>query len=88
MSDTDQAPRESSDNQLGFWVLITLVAIVVYLLSPGPVVKILEVFFHDQEQVLAPYVRAIYAPILWSMDQSDFIEIIYKWYLLDLWGVK
>ena len=70
-----------------FWFLLVGFVIVVYLLSPGPVVKIIEVFFENSSSDIRPYVRGFYAPIIWSMEQIDWIDSFYKWYLEDLWGV-
>ena len=57
------------------WFVWGLVAIVVYVLSIGPVLRI------NSSLIQRPGFQAVYAPIFWLMGHSVFSRRCFNWYV-------
>jgi len=65
------------------WVWIVGVMLVLYVLSVGPVMKLV------QFRVVRPSVVDVaYSPVFWLTSQSLLMDRFYQWYVFRVWRVR
>jgi len=65
------------------WILWScFIVFVIYPLSTGPVILILERLDVDSDLI-----EAIYAPLILVADTFEPVEDFFMWYLLGVWGI-
>ena len=66
-----------------FWMAVGFVAVSLYVLSTGPVIKLLD----QPGKGPSPTVLAIYAPLVWLSEKSIHFTSFMDWYVKVLWHV-
>jgi hypothetical protein len=84
----EQTPTQSSDSETpgSLYLVSFAVAIILYALSPGPVVKYLIA-----HPITGPPPRAYeigYAPLTFCYNHFPLVHRFYDWYFKDLWGLS
>jgi hypothetical protein len=62
--------------------LAASILLVLYLLSPGPVIK----YYETTQRMPPPSLVAIYMPLGWLCDHVRFVEDAYQRYF-KMWGI-
>jgi hypothetical protein len=83
MSTNESIPTSGNRPRFGLSlpVLLVLVFVVGYALSPGPVIKVFGVTKSPVD------LEKLYAPLIYLYDNVPAVRDFYEWYL-PLWGVK
>jgi hypothetical protein len=84
---SDAANQRSGGGSGTAWAVAVSVALVLYPLSPAPLVKLIESIYgrHPPEKVVATF-RVLYYPVFQSMEKSTAARRFYEWYFR-LWGL-
>jgi len=69
--------------RLRAWAAWVLAAVLVYVLSLGPVLKI----EYSNGGPSSPVVDAFYAPLDWICSHNQSADVLMRWYLGGVWGV-
>jgi len=77
----DDTPAKQTARGYGFPVATLSILLLLYVLSPGPVVK----FLINPNQPSKP-VEMFYAPLQWAYDHVPGVEQFYDWYFA-VWGI-
>jgi hypothetical protein len=69
------------------WALGIFAALVFYVLSPGPVAKVIQMIYGSEppEEYMKPYEIA-YLPLGLIVERIKSAEEFYEWYF-EVWGV-
>lgn len=70
-------PRRSG---CGTFIWVTGSLLVFYLLSTGPIAKLVEA-----ERISARDMQRVYAPLVWLIEHFPPAERFFDWYLKDVW---
>ena len=84
----DDAEREKKEKgfvvYLFTWVAWVFVAVALYVLSVGPVLK----FLYRSGQTPGPVVERFYAPLFWVCVHSELADSIRDAYLVKVWRIE
>jgi hypothetical protein len=85
----DDAPQTGEERRgWGGSAIFGPVLLLIYLLSPGPVVWMLDALGVPRaNRTVRLVVTTIYAPVIWLIQNVEWIERFYDWYL-SLFGVR
>jgi len=75
-----QTSADSRRPGFGTLVWITLLLVIIYPLSAGPVAKLIEL-----EHLPEGSFVAFYSPLTWQAEQSDPVADFLYWYLTKVW---
>jgi hypothetical protein len=67
-------------------VVAFLILLVMYILSPGPVIWLLTKSGLQQSETTEKYVVVLYAPLIWLYERFPVVHSAYDWYF-SLFGV-
>ena len=83
MAEATQMEKEEKGfiAQFGFWVAVGFVVVAMYVMSTGPVIRMLE----GPGGSPSPTVLAIYAPLVWMSEHSRRFESFMDWYVKEVW---
>jgi len=78
----DAHEPESPSRGVFRWFVVVAVLLVVYPLSSGPVMKLVE------KGLVPPGAGFLYVPLLVLHDHSTVGKRCLEWYLEDVWNIK
>ena len=80
MSQSQETPADSRRGGFGTVLWVAGLVLIVYVLSVGPVAKLIE---HDviSEDLAAP----VYAPLQWLADNCEPVDDFFGWYVDEVW---
>lgn len=69
-----------------WWLVILGVVLpVLYVLSPGPIMKILE--SGSRNGVVDEFFQIVYFPLEWLYNHVGWIQVFYDWWF-GVWGTR
>ena len=68
--------------------LICAGAVLLYILSIGPVIKVCEVCNVQYDSPAVKVLEVVYAPLIFMSEKCRPVQGFFMWYIEDVWGVR